>query len=128
MLRAIVVSAVLLLGPLPAGAGDLLSPSGAPWWRRLAECGGVTLAARDRASEAHAAPKDVADLTRAVNAVLELARGRIMEDQGIAEAAAKKAVYRTAGARWMAVKADPALSAAKAACDRDIAGFKALKP
>ncbi len=110
-------------------ADDLASPSGAPWWQRLAECGGLTLALRDEAVEAKKPSAEVAQLTVRMNAYLDAAWHRLAKDRGLEESPSKRTVYRTAGAHWQSVKDNPGatnLAEGESACARDLEAHKKL--
>jgi hypothetical protein len=102
---------VLLFMPVvTALADDRLSPRGAPWWRELAQCGGLALALRDRAVDQKDPPERVADLTRAMQAFLDAGARQLRHDRGIEPSPAKRSVYRSAGKAWEEFKGSPASS------------------
>src|SRR5262245_38006334 len=66
--RTIHLAVLALLIPVAAAlADDRLSPRGIPWWRELAQCGGLALALRDRAIDLREPPERIAGITRDMN-------------------------------------------------------------
>ena len=116
--------------PAPAPAGDLTSPSGAPWWRELAQCGGLALAVRDRAVDSHDPPQRIAGLTSAMQAYIEAGTGQLRHDRGIEPAPAKKSDHLAAARAWEAFKTSGAslaeLEGKLAACAAELAAFRRL--
>jgi hypothetical protein len=98
----------LLLALAPALADDRVSPRGAPWWRELAQCGGLALALRDRAVDQKQPPERIAGLTRAMQAYLDAGAVQLRHDRGIEPSPAKRSVYQSAGKAWEAFKGSPA--------------------
>lgn len=128
-MRPVLIALLLPILVGSAAADDLASPSGEAWWKRLAECGGITLVVRDKAAAAGKPSADLAVLTVRMNAFLDAAKLQLAKDRGIEESPAKRTVYQTAGAQWQATKdnsAAPNLSEAEAACDRDLQIYKNL--
>lgn len=131
-MRAFAIAFLLLLAPV-ARADDLATPSGEPWWKRLAECGGVTLALRDEAVEAKKPSADLAVYTVRMNGFLDAAWRRLARDRGIEESPAKRSVHRAAGARWQGIKdggaeAVATLPTLESACAEDLKAYEAAHP
>jgi hypothetical protein len=105
--------AILVLLSMPAAvalADDRLSPRGTTWWRELARCGGLALAARDRAVDLKEPPERIAALTRDMNAFLDAGAVQLRRDRGIEASPAKRSVYQSAGKAWEEFKGSPAAS------------------
>jgi hypothetical protein len=103
---AILVS--LFMPAADALADDRVSPRGTPWWRELAQCGGLALAVRDRAVDLKAPPERIAGLTRDMNAYLDAGAVQLRHDRGIEPSPAKRSVYQAAGKAWEEIKGSPA--------------------
>jgi hypothetical protein len=120
----------LLLALAPALADDRVSPRGAPWWRELAQCGGLALAVRDRAVDRHAPSERIAALTRDMNAYLEAGTVRLRHDRDIEPTPAKRSVYQAAGKAWEELKGSPApfseLEGKLAACAAQLEDYRKL--
>src|SRR5262245_64835548 len=107
--RTIHLAVLALLIPVAAAlADDRLSPRGIPWWRELAQCGGLALAMRDRAVDLKEPPERIAGLTRDMNAYLEAGAVQLRHDRGIEPSPAKRSVYQSAGKAWEEFKHSPA--------------------
>jgi hypothetical protein len=126
---AVLVFLIALDGP--ALADDLLSPRGAPWWRELAQCGGLALAVRDRAVDRRDPPERIAGLTRDMNAYLDAGTGQLRNDRSIEPAPAKKSVHLAAGRAWEGFKSSGAsldeLEGKLSACAAALAAYRRLQ-
>ena len=113
--------------PAPAPAGDLTSPSGAPWWRELAQCGGLALAVRDRAVDSHDPPQRIAGLLAYSHSTVQSID---LPASAIEPAPAKKSVHLAAARAWEAFKTSGAslaeLEGKLAACAAELAAFRRL--
>src|SRR5262245_38497805 len=99
--RTIHLAVLALLIPVAAAlADDRLSPRGIPWWRELAQCGGLALALRDRAIDLKEPPERIAGITRDMNGFLDAGAVQLRHDRGIEPSPAKRSVYQSAGKAW----------------------------
>ncbi|MGE0212845.1 MAG: hypothetical protein AB7S41_14205 [Parvibaculaceae bacterium] len=128
MRRLMIVAGFLSLAS-PALADDLASPSGEAWWKRLAECGGITLALRDEAQTAKKPASEVRGLTILMNDFLDTAWHQLAKDRKLEDSSAKRSVYQAAGARWQTVKNTKEDAATlETTCKSDLTAFKKLVP
>src|SRR5262245_8335562 len=107
--RTIHLAVLALLIPAAAAlADDRLSPRGTPWWRELAQCGGLALALRDRAIDLMEPPERIAGITRDMNGFLDAGAVQLRHDRGIEPSPAKRSVYQAAAKAWEEIKGSPA--------------------
>lgn len=126
-MRRLLALAILPSLAAPVLADDLAAPSGEAWWKRLAECGGITLALRDATQAAKKPESEVRDLTILMNDFLDTAWHQLAKDRELENTPAKRSVYGAAGARWQGAKdTKEDVTTLETACKDDLAAFKKL--